>query len=279
MAGALTAAELGAGRTRIGSGGDSGGSSYWQNYNADLGKYRAGTDAMGMPSGWSDYLASGGDPNSQTGYNNWVLQNQRNTGVTNFANANADPTMAAYTAGFAGDVGNARAGINAFLGTNPADAYNPFKSEVTSYQKRLADLLDNPDSIQNSAAYKFRFNQGLDALNRQLGAKGLLNSGNRLLETVNYGQGAASQEYGDQFKRLSDVYGTNAQGYIGAENANTNQYQAQGNLLNNYYNNAAGALNQNSQVSGNNRLGWADVYLKNTTTPQGWSITNRNTVL
>lgn len=259
----------------VGGGSDS---SYWQNFNSDLGKYRAGTNAMAMPSGWSDYLAAGGNPNDQTGYKNWALQNQRNLGLSSFVNNMADPNSV-NTAGFNADLGHARGDLNAFLKTNPADAFNPFTSQVSSYQKRLSDLLDNPGSIQNSAAYKFRFDQGLDALNRQLGAKGLLNSGNRLIDTTNYGQNAASQEYDNQFKRLSDVYGTNAQGYIGAENANTNQWQAQGNVLNNYYNNATGAVNQNAQISNNNRLGWADVYAKNSPSPQGWSITNTATRL
>jgi hypothetical protein len=59
-------------------------------------------------------------------------------------------------------------------------------------------LLDNPDSVQQSAAYKFRVGQGQEALQRSLGAKGLLNSGNRLMELTKYGQDMGSQEYDAQ---------------------------------------------------------------------------------
>ena len=57
---------------------------------------------------------------------------------------------------------------------------------------------------------KLREDQGLELLNRQLGAKGLLNSGNRLLETVKFGQDLASQEYGNAYNRYrlnnADIY-------------------------------------------------------------------------
>ncbi len=178
----------------------------------------------------------------------------------NTGNAYGDNGSATNQSIFNTNVGKASAGINSFIGTDPSQLPNPFTSQVTSYQKRLSDLLDNPNSIQNSAAYQWRFNQGLDALNRQLGAKGLLNSGNRIMATEDYGQGAASQEYGDQFKRLSDLYGTNSNAYIGAQNANTNQWQAKGNSLNNYYNNASGAANQATLLDNNNRLGWASIF-------------------
>lgn len=74
-------------------------------------------------------------------------------------------------------------------------------------EQRLAALLDNPESIQNTAAYKFRLGQGQQALERSMGAKGLLGSGNRLTELTKYGQDMASQEYGAQFSRLSDLLG------------------------------------------------------------------------
>ena len=77
----------------------------------------------------------------------------------------------------------------------------------TGAERRLADLLDNPDSIKQSGAYKFRLNQGQEALQRSMGAKGMLNSGNRLSELTKYGQDMASQEYDNQYGRLSDLFG------------------------------------------------------------------------
>lgn len=92
---------------------------------------------------------------------------------------------------------------------------NRFAEGLTSAEDRLSSLLDDPESIQQSAAYKFRLSQGQEALNRQLAAKGLLSSGNRLMELTKYGQDMASQEYENQFGRLSGLLGQYAQGYAG----------------------------------------------------------------
>ena len=42
--------------------------------------------------------------------------------------------------------------------------------------------MENPDSIQNSGAYRFAFDQGQQAIERSAAAKGMLNSGNILAE-------------------------------------------------------------------------------------------------
>lgn len=73
------------------------------------------------------------------------------------------------------------------------------------YETRLKSLMDNPDSIANTGAYKFAFNQGQEALNRQLAAKGMLNSGNRMYELTKFGQGLASQQYGQEMDRLGNL--------------------------------------------------------------------------
>jgi hypothetical protein len=106
----------------------------------------------------------------------------------------------------------------------PAVAPNRFEASLTNSDQRLRSLLDNPDSIQQSAAYKFRVGQGQEALQRSMGAKGMLNSGNRLMDLTKYGQDMGSQEYDNQYKRLSDLYGMDSNSYNG--NAATNN-QAQ----------------------------------------------------
>lgn len=58
------------------------------------------------------------------------------------------------------------------------------------------------DFTPDDPSYKWRFEQGQQAVERSLGAKGLLNSGNAAIELQQYGQGAASQEYGAQFQRI-----------------------------------------------------------------------------
>ena len=93
-----------------------------------------------------------------------------------------------------------------------------------AYRTRLNALLDNPDSIANTGAYKFAFNQGNEAVNRNLAAKGLLKSGNRLSELTKFGQGLASQQYGAEFDRMSNLVNTTRAGDISKYGADANLY-------------------------------------------------------
>ena len=78
-------------------------------------------------------------------------------------------------------------------------------ADYTGYQNQLNNLLSNPNAIQQSPAYQFALDQGNQAINRSAAAKGTLNSGNVLAELAKYGQGMASQEYGNQFNRLQGL--------------------------------------------------------------------------
>ena len=89
-----------------------------------------------------------------------------------------------------------------------------YEDTAAQYRTRLNSLMDNPDSIANTGAYKFAFNQGNEAVNRNLAAKGLLKSGNRLAELTKFGQGLASQQYGAEFDRMSNLVNTTRAGDI-----------------------------------------------------------------
>lgn len=104
-------------------------------------------------------------------------------------------------------------------GNGTVASVSKYGADANPWLTRLNTLLDNPDSINESAAYKFRYDQGQKALERSAAAKGSLNSGNTLAALVNYGQGQASQEYGSQMDRLAGLYGT-------AEGANASRYGA-----------------------------------------------------
>ncbi len=69
------------------------------------------------------------------------------------------------------------------------------------YKQKLAAMSTGTFS-PDDPSYRFRYDQGLQATERSLAAKGLLNSGNAAIELQNYGQKAASQEYGAQFSRM-----------------------------------------------------------------------------
>lgn len=117
-------------------------------------------------------------------------------------------------------------------GAPTVNTSNRFEAGLSDAELRLKNLLDNPDSIQQTAAYKFRVNQGQEALQRQLAAKGLLNSGNRLMELTKYGQDMGSQEYDNQFGRIKDLVGGYSGSWIGDKNANTSLFNAQANAWN-----------------------------------------------
>ncbi len=125
------------------------------------------------------------------------------------------------------------------LGASAGQYTNP-------YEQKLVELINNPDSIQNSNAYKFRFNQGQQALERSAAARGMLNSGNTLAALTNYGQGAASEEYGNEYNRLNSSAGQRNQynlGLMGASNQELGlRQQGLQDQSNAYQNNAGIAL-------------------------------------
>lgn len=99
-----------------------------------------------------------------------------------------------------------------------------YQDTAGAYRTRLNSLMTNPDSIANTGAYKFAFDQGQEALNRQLAAKGLLNSGNRLYELTKFGQGLASQQYGAEVDRLANLVNSTRAGDISRYGADASLY-------------------------------------------------------
>jgi hypothetical protein len=83
------------------------------------------------------------------------------------------------------------------------------------YQDKLAQMATGTFS-PDDPSYAWRFQQGQQAAERSLASRGLLNSGNAAIELQQYGQGAASQEYGAQFNRM-------LQGLSGTEDAYNTQ--------------------------------------------------------
>jgi hypothetical protein len=90
-------------------------------------------------------------------------------------------------------------------------------------------------------SYGFRFNQGLDALQKSAASRGTLLTGGTLKGITNYGQNAASQEYGADFGRQFGIaqlgenaaantgsLGANYSGQIGSQYANIGNAQSAG---------------------------------------------------
>ncbi len=61
--------------------------------------------------------------------------------------------------------------------------------------------------LESTPGYQFRYQQGIDAVNRQLAARGQFDGRNKMEELVTFGQGIASQELSDQTNRLMNLVG------------------------------------------------------------------------
>lgn len=132
---------------------------------------------------------------------------------------------------------------------------------IPIYQKRLAELqaeLKNlvsryagsqpaqevkPYSFQTSdPSYQWRLEQGQQALERSAAARGGLMSGRNLKDLTDYGQGAASQEFQNEFSRLGTIAGYGQNATNSGINAGQNYATNVGNTLSN---NAANMGNAN----------------------------------
>lgn len=83
---------------------------------------------------------------------------------------------------------------------------DPRKDPSNIYRSRLQQMLMGEFS-PDDPSYQWRYDQGQQAVERSLAARGLLNSGNAAIELQQYGQGAASQEYQAQFARILGAMG------------------------------------------------------------------------
>ncbi len=83
-------------------------------------------------------------------------------------------------------------------------------TQLQQLQSELQGGLLDPQDIQNSPAYQFRLEQGMQALDRSAAARGLLGSGAAVKEASRFGQGLASTEYDNEFRRRLALAGQRA---------------------------------------------------------------------
>lgn len=114
----------------------------------------------------------------------------------------------------------------ATLNTTDFAGADPFAKERAGYQDQLRTGMTSGDPYggwgekmqalmsgefsPTDPSYEWRMKQGLQAAERAGAAKGLVGSGNILTALTEYGQGMASQEYGNQFNRLYQLMGQSA---------------------------------------------------------------------
>lgn len=82
------------------------------------------------------------------------------------------------------------------------------------YQQATPFASPTAGDMQQDPSYQFRLNQGQQALERSGAARGVTNTGGNLKDILDYGQNAASQEYGNIYNRNLTNYNTNEQNRI-----------------------------------------------------------------
>lgn len=133
------------------------------------------------------------------------------------------------------------------------------KDPSNGYADQLKTLMTGQFS-PNDPSYAWRFQQGQQAVERSLAAKGLLQSGNAAIELQQYGQGMASQEYNAQFNRTLGAMGASESAFQSSYNRlaelagmSTGMQANSQNTNYNYANLAERAYNNQQQIG----LGYA----------------------
>lgn len=101
------------------------------------------------------------------------------------------------------------------------------QNALTDYENWRAD----PSAITSDPSYQWRFNQGQEAVENSAAARGGALSGNALRAITDYGQGAASQEYGSEFARRMQELGIGQSASGNLSNLATGEGNALSNLL------------------------------------------------
>lgn len=181
-------------------------------------------------------------PGTSTGTNN------ANPGGVGNVGAAVPPATTPTLGGISGGGDGGSAGGNSGQGLfNPA-LYTPFTGTPPTYvppQLPNAPVWKTPpafsyqdfnaptlDEAKNQPGYQFGVQQGEQALQQSRAAQGLLRTGGTLKDILNYGQQAATQNYGNVLNQDLGIYNTNRAGAVQAYNTNyqtqyVDPYQAQ----------------------------------------------------
>ena len=101
------------------------------------------------------------------------------------------------------------------------------QNALQDYEKWRTD----PNAITSDPSYQWRLNEGLRGVENSAAARGGVLSGNALRAIIDYGQGAASDEYGSEFARRMKELGIGQSASDNMSNLATGEGNALSNLL------------------------------------------------
>ena len=119
--------------------------------------------------------------------------------------------------------------IQRMLAERSAQAQQQFSPYAQAGQAALANMqAPAMEALQNDPGYQFRLQEGQQALERSLGARGMNQSGAALRAAQEYGQGLAGQTYDNFFNRQNQManLGFGAAGGLGSLYTNLGNVQA-----------------------------------------------------
>lgn len=111
------------------------------------------------------------------------------------------------------DIGTTESGIEGLF----APYIQAGRTAIQGYNTAMGNAPDapvfegfqfDPSKIEQNPAYQFIKQQGMQAMDRLAARNQSLSSGNRLTAMADYMGGLASQEYGNEFNRQLQMYGT-----------------------------------------------------------------------
>jgi len=109
--------------------------------------------------------------------------------------------------------------------------------QPTAFTDKMAAFKPMTEAeFASSPSYQFALGQGQQALERSQAAKGMAGSGGAAQELMQFGQGLASQGYGQQFNRDLGAYGANLNAYganLNAHNTNNSTWANTTGMLSN----------------------------------------------
>ena len=103
--------------------------------------------------------------------------------------------------------------VNQYQFNAPNQALNPADYRFTADPNFR--MPTGQEALNQDPGYQFRMQEGMKAINASAAAKGGLQSGAALKAAQQYGQGLASQEYGNAYARSRDVNDLNYQRLLG----------------------------------------------------------------
>jgi hypothetical protein len=98
--------------------------------------------------------------------------------------------------------------------STPYQAPSPYETNpyaAPSYQAPSPFVSPTAATMEQDPGYQFRLTEGQKALERSGAARGVTNTGGTLKDILDYGQRAASQEYGNIYNRALQNYSLNEQ--------------------------------------------------------------------